>query len=219
MTTGTAICRIGVFYDGNYFLPGARYFYYQLDKGWPQLKGMNALIEEFVSKQEQGLFQQFKVVHAAWFQGRFHGKNAPEDRLRLDRNTDFDLMHAGVEAHFFPMAGSGKQDKFEKGIDVALALEALEVGLSNTVDVIALIAGDGDFIPLVRKLMRKGIRSLLVYFDFPSYTDSEGKERGPCFANPALVDAVNYSLNLSSEEKQKEYRAQFATLFRKKGDS
>lgn len=217
MTAAThpPICRIGVFYDGTYFIAGARHFYFHEKKGWPQLKELHSLIEEFIRKEEAGLYQQFRVVHSAWFQGRFNVDDADADRLRMDRLRDFELMRAGVEAHFMPMTTSKSRARTEKGTDVSLALEALEIGLTGTVDVVALVAGDGDFVPLVRKLMRKGIRTGLLYFEAPEQKLADGKEIRPCFANPALIEVSNYSLNLNAKETQKEFQSHFRMLFKK----
>lgn len=46
-------------------------------------------------------------------------------RLRTDRNRNHDLMHAGIEMKYLPMSTS----QGEKGVDVALAVDALEIGI------------------------------------------------------------------------------------------
>jgi uncharacterized LabA/DUF88 family protein len=50
------------------------------------------------------------------------------------------------------------QTRGEKGIDVALAVDALQVGLGGTIDIAVLVTGDGDFVPLVRALNKQGVR-------------------------------------------------------------
>src|SRR5437899_969682 len=61
---------------------------------------------------------------------------------------------------------SMSQTQGEKGIDVALAVDALQVGLDGKIDIAVLVTGDGDFVPLVRALNKRGVRVLDVYFEF-----------------------------------------------------
>ena len=44
----------------------------------------------------------------------------------------------------------------EKGVDVSLALETLELAIFKQFNILVLIASDGDYVPLVRKLMQWG---------------------------------------------------------------
>ena len=145
MASSNAICRIGVFYDGSFFVYAQRYYYHERDLGWLVFQPFHAFIEAFMAHKEQG-YASYKVVYAAWHQGLYKSSKATPDQLRIDRNRHHDLMHAGVETKYLPMS----QTQGEKGTDVALAIDALQVGLSNTIDVAVLVTGDGDFVPLVR---------------------------------------------------------------------
>jgi uncharacterized LabA/DUF88 family protein len=49
---------------------------------------------------------------------------------------------------------------------VALAVDALRVGLGGTIDIAVLVTGDGDFVPLVRGLNKQGVRVLGAYCEF-----------------------------------------------------
>ena len=95
------------------------------------------------------------------------------------------LMREGVTTHYFPLGSRG-----EKGIDVWLALEALELAIYKRFDVIVLIAGDGDFVPLVRKLNTIGARVLLLGWDF-KYTDEINVER-ETRTSQMLLEEVTY---------------------------
>jgi uncharacterized LabA/DUF88 family protein len=114
-------------------------------------------------------------------------------------------MHAGIEAKYLPMSASEQ----EKGVDVALAVDALQVGLKNQIDIAVLVTGDGDFVPLVRALNKNGVRVLVAYFTYESETSGKG------FANDRLLTAANYELDLTSLEDDKEFRALFRALFKK----
>jgi hypothetical protein len=203
MKTQGSICRIGVFYDGSFFSHAQRYFYHDRKIGWLSYQPFHALLEHFISTKEQD-FASYKVVYAAWHQGLFTSKDATEEQLRFDRNRYHDLLHAGIEPKYLPMS----QTQGEKGIDVALAVDALQVGLDGKIDVAVLVTGDSDFVPLVRALNKQGIRVLAAYFDF---TDKTGRK---CFINERLLNSCNYSVDISGLDKNREFKSAFKGLFR-----
>ena len=141
--------RIGVFYDGNHFNYAQNYFYGN-GYGWISFQPFHRLLEDYIRKQIQGDYD-YKVVYAAWYQGLFSASNAEEKHLKLDRHRHHDLMHAGIDTKFQPMSQTSNT---EKGIDVAMAIDVLEVGLTDVIDLAILVTGDGDFVPLVRSLMK-----------------------------------------------------------------
>ena len=148
MRTIGSICRIGVFYDGSFFAYAQRYLYHERQLGWLSFQPLHTFFEQFLAQKEQG-YSSYKVVYAAWHQGLFTAKNATEEQLRLDRNLYHDLMHAGIEPKYLPIS---QQDK-EKVVDIAMAVDALQVGLDGKLDIAILVTGDGDFVPLVSCLL------------------------------------------------------------------
>jgi len=198
-----SICRIGVFYDGSFFAHAQYYFYHERKVGWLSYQPFHTFLEHFISTKEQG-FASYKVVYAAWHQGLFSSKDATEDQLRLERNRYHDLLHAGVEAKYLPMS----QSQGEKGTDVALAVDALQVGLDGKIDLAVLVSGDGDFVPLVRALNKQGIRVLAAYFLF---TDNTGRK---CFINERLLNCCNYAVDVSAMDKDREFKSSFKSIFR-----
>src|SRR4029077_20170374 len=150
-------------------------------------------VEEYVQKRLQGDFE-YKVVYSAWYQGLFTAKNADDKQLRTERRRHHDLMHAGIETKFHPMS----QTLGEKGIDVAMAIDILETGLSDIFDVAVLVTGDGDFVPLVRVLMKHSIRVLNLYFEY----EEEGRKS---FSNARLKESCSYEVNFNDLERDKEY--------------
>src|SRR5882762_3566084 len=186
MTSSNTICRIGVFYDGSFFAYARRYYYQERALGWLRYLPLHAFIEAFIAQKEQG-YASYRVVYAAWHQGLFTSKKATPEQLRFDRNQHHDLMHAGVEPRYLPMS----QTQGEKGIDVALAVDALQVGLDRKINIAVLVTGDGDFVPLVRTLMKQGVRVVAAYFDYTAKDGSRG------FINERLRSAANYELNVS----------------------
>jgi uncharacterized LabA/DUF88 family protein len=203
MNAQGSICRIGVFYDGSYFSYAQRFFYHDRQIGWLSFQPLHAFLERFVSTKEQG-FTSYKVVYASWHQGLFSCKDATEGQLRSDRHGYLDLLHAGVEPKYLPIS----ETKEEKGVDVALAVDALQAGLDDKVDVVVVVSGDGDFVPLVRALNKQGIRAVAAYFNF---TDKTGRKS---FINERLFNSCNYRVDIAGLDKDREFQNSFKGLFR-----
>src|SRR5262252_829462 len=100
------------------------------------------------------------------------------------------------------------QTRGEKGIDVALAVDAPQVGLGGKIDIAVLVTGDGDFVPLVRALNKQGVRVLGAYFKF------QGKDGHESFINDRLLSVVNYAVDINALQNDKEYKKAFKSLFR-----
>ena len=199
-----AICRLGVFYDGSFFSYAQNYYYHQRQLGWLRFPELHRFLEKYIGLREQG-FASYKVVYSAWHQGLFTSKDATADQLKRDRDRYHDMMHAGVDPKYLPMS----QKHGEKGVDVALAVDALQVGLGRMIDVAVLVTGDGDFVPLVRALNKQGVRVLAAYFAF------EAADGSKSFINERLLTAANYGLDIDALGLSKEHKQDFATLFRK----
>jgi uncharacterized LabA/DUF88 family protein len=198
--------RIGVFYDGTFFSKAQNYFWGK-KKGWLSFQGFHKLLEKYISTKEQG-HSAYKVVYSAWFQGLHKESLAPEDKLRLDRKRHHDLLHAGIEPKNVPMS----ETQGEKGIDVYMAVETLQVGLDDKIDIAVLVTGDGDFVPLVRALMKNGVRVLIAFFE---YEENGNKS----FANERLINAANYSMNVNNLENDREFKTDFQSIFRHSEDN
>jgi uncharacterized LabA/DUF88 family protein len=198
--------RIGVFYDGTYFARAQNYFWGQ-KKGWLSFQEFHKLLEKYIGAKEQG-HSAYKVVYSAWFQGLYKESLAPEEKLRLDRKRHHDLLHAGIEPKNVPMS----ETQGEKGIDVYMAVETLQVGLDDKIDVAVLVTGDGDFVPLVRALMKNSVRVLISYFEFE---DNNSRS----FVNERLVSAANYSVNINRLEHDRDFKTDFTSIFRQADES
>ena len=82
-------------------------------------------------------------------------------------------MSSGITTHYSPLrGGSNGQRRHEKGIDVWYALECYEQASLRQLDVVVLIASDGDYVPLVRKLHSLGCRVMVLGWDFEFITDN-----------------------------------------------
>ena len=51
-----------------------------------------------------------------------------------------------------------------------MAVETLQIGLDDKIDIAVLVTGDGDFVPLVRALMKNGVRVVITHFELSDRT-------------------------------------------------
>lgn len=195
-------CRIGVFYDGSYFSYAQSYFYTDKKVGWLSFSPFHRLIEQFVASKEQR-YAAHRIVYASWHQGLFPASQTNEKQFQVERNRHIDLMHAGIEPKYVPMAPNGH----EKGVDVSLAIDAMERAMEGKIDVAVLVTGDGDLTPLTRSLMKHGVRVGVFYFEY----DSNHRNSR---VNGRLLTACNYSFNVNDLERDPRYAAVFKSLFR-----
>ena len=167
------LTRIGVVYDGNFFFHVSNYYLYHHARGSRiSLDGLHAFIRRKVAEYEGTDTRYCPIVDAHYFRGRLPSKVVEErNRLLSERVFEDILIRQNITTHYLPVTGSA-----EKGIDVWLALETYELAVLKRFDVIVLIAGDGDFVPLVRKLSALGTRVMLLGWEF-RYQDENGEER------------------------------------------
>jgi uncharacterized LabA/DUF88 family protein len=198
------ILRIGIFYDGTYFTNAQKHFY-KKDYGWLKFQPLHNHFQDYIRKRYKEFYEP-QIVHSVWYQGLSASNSADENRLKNDRKRHLDLMHAGIEMKFQPMSQSLPQ--CEKGVDVAMAIDIFEIGIEGTIDVAVLITGDGDFVPLVRALMKKGIGTVCAYFEYKE----NGKES---FANKRLKEVCSHALNINEFEDDENKKHLFNSLFLK----
>lgn len=197
-----ALCSIAVFHDGSYVARARGHFYHQAHAGWLQIGGLHQLIER-EAKGYETTYEQHHVTYAAWFQGISDASEVQPRQLANDRKLQHDLMSVGVHPHFLPMAHAK-----EKGVDVALAISALEVAFTNRIDMIALVTGDADFVPLIWALKRRGIRVGVFGFHYKHATD----EKRNSSISTALRSAAHFWVDVAAlaQEQPEDFRALFA---------
>jgi cold shock CspA family protein len=187
MPADSKLTRIGVFYDGNFFFHVSNYYHYSHErKARISVAGLHEFIRHQVADNESSDVKHCQIVDAHYFRGRPKAQEA-EQRGILLRERAFDdvLVREGVVTHYLPLGPEG-----EKGIDVWLALEAYELALYKRFDVSVLVACDGDFLPLVRKLNTLGTRVMLTAWDF-EWMDHNQQQRTTRTAQ-VLLDEVSY---------------------------
>lgn len=167
------LLKIGIFYDGNYFYHVSNYYCYAHDRrARLSISGLHDFIRRFISKVENADHKFCQIVDCHYFRGRLPAMEANARQILLnERMFDDILMREGVVTHYLPVTRSG-----EKGVDVSLSLEVLELTIYKKFDVVVLIASDGDYVPLVRKLNSLGTRVMVLGWDF-EYLDENGNPR------------------------------------------
>ncbi|HTV22355.1 MAG TPA: NYN domain-containing protein [Polyangiaceae bacterium] len=189
-----ALTRIAVFYDGNFFHVVSSYYAHQhARQARISIRGLHEFIQRRVAHEEQCDVRRCQVVDVHYFRGRFSADEASAaNKLYSDRLFDDVLVREGVTTHYLPMGFAGT----EKGVDVWFALEAYELAIHKRFDVCVLVAGDSDYLPLVRKLNALGTRVMLVGWDF-EYRDRDDRMRGTK-TSKSLLKAVTYPVLLST---------------------
>jgi len=186
------LTRIGIFYDGNYFYNVSNYYYFNHSRrARISIEGLHRFIRWQVAESEGTDERYCQVVDAHYFRGRLSASEA-QDRQLLYGERVFDdvLMRAGVTTHYLPLSGLGG-----KRIDVWFALEAFELAMHKRYTVSVLVTGDGDYVPLVRKLNTLGTRVMLLGWDF-AYIGQDGKER-TTRTSQELIEEVTYPIQMS----------------------
>ena len=165
--------KIGVFYDGNFLLHASNYYNYShFVKRRISLNGLHEFICRKVAEVENVDRNRCEIVEAHYFRGRLNAADALQrgNQLYNDRVFDDILMSEGIHSHYLPLRNlQGRRE--ERGVDVWLSLEAFEISLRRSLDVIVLILSDTDYIPLLRKLKALGIRVMLLGWEFDYISD------------------------------------------------
>jgi cold shock CspA family protein/uncharacterized LabA/DUF88 family protein len=188
------LVRIGVFYDGNFFLHISNYYNYEHPRQRRlSIVGLHDFIVRKVADEEDEPVKRCRIIDAHYFRGRLsaHEANQRGDMLYWDRLFDDILMSAGVSTHYLPLkVVNGRRE--ERGVDVWLALEAYEQAIRKKYDVVVLIASDGDYVTLARKLHTLGTRVMLLSWDFDFLADN-GKQM-ITRTSQDLLEEVTYPL-------------------------
>lgn len=192
------ILKIGVFYDGNYFLHVSNYYsYYSEVRRRLSLPGFHKFLCHAVAQAEGVSDESCRVVTSHYFRGRLSALDASHRCRQLYNDRVFDdvLMSVGIETHYLPLrTRMGRKE--EKGIDVWLALEAYERSLHYKLDVVVLVSSDGEYVPLIRKLSTLGVRVMVLNWEF-DYSDESGRQVSTRSSSD-LLSEVSYALDVDN---------------------
>jgi len=214
--------RIMVFYDGAYFRQGQIYFRYKEKRGWFSLPQLHSCIEHYVAGKMKLGVEITKVVGAHYYDGRPTTRIADAEQLTKERNFEMALMSAGIVPHYLELSEAPKSDSQaddqnyrvrQKGVDVELALDALDYGHGNRFDAAVLITGDRDFVPLVRKLTSLDKQVVIGYFEFQGWDDTRNDHHRSSYCSPHLLDAATSAMNFCNYVKDRNYKEQYKGIF------
>ena len=159
--------RIGIYIDGSFFLKMNNHIK-NIAKSNDHIDVLKfaAFVEEEISNTFAVDLKKCSIVGGHFFRGRYVDPTKEQDDFY--HMLDSHLYSAGITPHYIPIYGDR-----EKGVDTELALTALEeAAMFKMYDVIALVAGDEDFVPLVRKIAKHGVQTVLFAFN----NDSDGDD-------------------------------------------
>ncbi|MDR0479232.1 MAG: NYN domain-containing protein [Burkholderiaceae bacterium] len=177
--------RLGIFYDGSYFDSVSLYYKHQHPKksGIRLGDGFNNFIRHQIAEHKNCNIKNVELVESHFFQGWLPSADTSVDRQLYQFQKSGILINNDIKLHHLPMGVNG-----EKGIDVLLALECFEIAVvKNHLNTVCLVAGDSDFVPLVRKLREHDVQVMVLGWNF-SYT-YEGKEH-ITYVSKRLLDSV-----------------------------
>ena len=180
------LIRIGIFYDGNYFYHVSNYYYHgHQRRSRISVPGLHSLIRTMVAEREHVSENLCRIVDSHYFRGRLTAAEANLRHLLFsERNFDDVLTREGVVAHFLPVSHGS-----EKGANISLSLEAYEQMVHIGFDVVVLVACDGDYVPLVRKLNSLGARVMVIGWEY-SYEDDNGGHRQTMTSGRLMAEAT-----------------------------
>lgn len=191
------LTKIGVFYDGNYFLHVSNYYNYtHYRKRRISIAGLHNFIRHRISKNEGRGVNLCQIVDAHYFRSRLTAYEASKqgNTLYYDRIFDDILSSEGVTTHYLPIRTGINGQRYERNLDVWLALEAFEQAFYKRFDVVVLIAADGNYVPLIKKLNTLGTRVMLLSWDF-DFTNDYGKTMATR-TSQELLQEVTYPLTM-----------------------
>jgi len=212
---GKQLLRIGVFYDGNYFFHVSNYYNYAHSiRRRISIDGLHHFIREYLATQEQMDPRYCRIIDAHYFRGRLNSYEAEQaNRLFAERVFEDILIGEGVVTHYLPLRTyDGRRE--EKGIDTWMALEAFELTIHKKFDIVVLIACDGDYVPLVRKINTLGARVMILGWDF-EYTDNRNGQLRTTVTSTDLLREATYPVPMHAliDDRKNWKRLNIETLF------
>lgn len=199
--------RIAMFMDGNFFMTVTEYYRFNHTvERYLSFRGLAQFVRDRVAQLEDIEPRYCQVIESHWFRGRYNttqvGQMITDEEKRLkwltnERYRDDLFMYNDITQHVFPLhydSNTGRTT--EKGIDVWLALEAFELSVLKGLDVLVLIAGDTDYVPLIRKLTARGTRVMILGWDF-EYEYGDGKIN-TTRTSQALLDESTYPVDMDA---------------------
>ena len=189
-----SVVRIGIYYDGYFFYKVSNFYKFDHQRqSRISISGFHDFICNEVALKLDEDIDNCKIVEAHYFRGR-STKPSNDKAIVGERYFEDALTREGVQFHYLPLVRGSNNELKEKGIDVSLALDAYKKAYAKTFDIFVLVAGDGDYLPLVRELQTMGttLEVMLASWDFEN-TNGE-----MTITSQDLLEEVKYPLQMSN---------------------
>lgn len=195
-TNREELTRVALFIDGGYFDEVSRYYKFGHERGARlSVEGLRDFVRHTVAEYEGVDDSLCPVTEAHYFRGRFSAADADAaGKLRDQAAFDDILIRANVQTHYLPVVTTPSGAPRERGIDISLSLEAFDLAVNKGYEVLALVACDGDYAHVLRKLTGVGVRTMVLAWNFRyEHSDPRGRSRTrETRTAQALIDACTY---------------------------
>jgi len=157
-------------YDGNFFRICRRYFRYnESPKLWLNVRALGHYLQAALADELGPTYRGLtRIVEQHMYIGQQSHENLGEAAVREMAEYYSAISQAEVTLHGRRAHINGDGELVEKGVDLELALDTFcrAVMLNQAIDVVILVTGDGDFVPLIQQLARYKKATLVVGFEF-----------------------------------------------------
>jgi hypothetical protein len=113
-------------------------------------------------RDENGLGQDLEYMANRW-----HYYTSTRGNERDLDDVSREIWSMGFTPAVFKKDGNGRS----KGVDITLATDMLSGAFMGTYEAAILVAGDGDYVPLVQAVKRLGKLVFVMFFDCPGFSD------------------------------------------------
>ena len=189
--------RICICYDGYSFKLVSNYYQF----GHPLQSRLDfAGLEKYIkckTAEAIGVPERNCIVTGKhYYQGVLAGWDITPEQAKKEKQFNELLKQNNITAHFRNLHTNDEGNKVEKMVDQSLSLDVMEMAFHKEFDVLVLVARDGDFVPMIEKLNKLAIDSVLVWWDTPEYMGGE-KIRKPQRTSDDLFKIVTHNIDMS----------------------
>lgn len=199
----TPFTRVAFLFDGHFNHKGQQIVRYKIGAPWPHHSHIQSKVLSFIAKRLGTEVSGLKVVDAA----DFDSCPADSESLAKSRRRGERLLLDGVRQVLRPLRlVPGERDNSrpprlqQSGVDVSLAVHATQLAANKLVDVVVLVAGDADFVPLVDAITAVGIPVVVAYYKAEPWHDARGIPHRGTFVSTELLGVATWSLNLTETD-------------------
>lgn len=184
--------RASLVIDGGFYRAGTSYYSYGQKLGWINPTSFVDLIQDEVASFFDLSSYHFVSVVPHFYDGQKLEGGMEPTSIRKMRD-------AGYKMHLTPLVKrrvSGGEKYIQKGVMESLIVDTLSGAFRDEYDVLVLVTGTKDLIPLVEAVKSTGKLVLIAYFDIEEWDDGKSR-RNPTHASPDLLESGSDEINIS----------------------